>query len=139
MRLDLRSVGIGASEGQEIEERLQMLRGDGFELPAADGKLLDASHSALIGHHRTVREIAGLDFFLDPHIQQIAYRDVFGSGNELLCLIVLHRLSEQGFRFGLALCSGVLLLHQISALVFDVEAVVPLFAFLSDRSFCHRS
>ena len=44
--LDLRSVGIGASEGQEIEEHLQMLRGHGFELPAADGELLDAPHSA---------------------------------------------------------------------------------------------
>ena len=116
-----------------------MLRGHGFEFPAADGKLLDASHSALIGHYRTVGEISGLDFFLDPHIQQIAHRDVFGPGNELLCLIVLHRLAEQGFRFGLAFRPGIFLLHQIPAFVFDVEAVVPLFAFLSDRSFCHRS
>ena len=72
--LDLRSVGIGASERQEIEEHLQMLRGHGFELPAADGELLDAPHSALIGHHRAVGEIAGLDFFLNPHTKNTCSR-----------------------------------------------------------------
>ena len=53
-----------------------MLRGNGFEIPAADGELLDASQSALIGHYRAVGEIAGLDFFLDPHIQQITHCNV---------------------------------------------------------------
>ena len=115
-----------------------MLRCDGFQLSLSDGKLLNASNRALIRRYRSVTETAGFQFFLHPHIQHLPHRDVFGLCYELLRFIILHRLTEHGFRLALACRSRKLTLYQLPAFIFHIEAVVPLASFLSHRTFCHR-
>ena len=115
-----------------------MVGGDAFQLAVANGMLFDAVDCPLVGHHGAVAEISGLQFLLHPHIQQLAHGGVLGLCHELLCLVVLHCLAEQGLRFGFTLRSGELPLYLPPALVLDIEAVVPLFALFAYRTFCHR-
>ena len=136
--LCLCAVGICATEAEEVDICLQMVSRYTFQFSVADRVLLDTVYCTLICHNRTVTQIAGLQFFFHPHIQQRSHRNIFGLRYEFLFLVVLHCLSEQCFCFRLAFCSGELLLHTVSAFIFDIKAVVPLFAFLSYRTFCHR-
>jgi hypothetical protein len=115
-----------------------VVRGDAFQLAVADGVLFDTVDRPLVGHHGAVAEISGLQFFLYPHIQQLAHGGVLGLCHEFFRLVVLHRLAEQGLRFRFALCPGELPLYLPPALVLHIEAVVPLFALFAYRTFCHR-
>ena len=132
-----RAIGIGTAVAHEVNEGLQMVGGDGFQLPLAQGVPLDTAHRPLISHHCAIAQCTRLQFFLHPHIQHIAHGDVFRFRHKPLFLVVLHRPAEQGFRFGLALGAGVLLLHPVPALVLNIEAIVPLFTFFAYRTFCH--
>ena len=109
-----------------------------FQLAFPNRVLLDTVYRTLICHYCTIAQIAGLQFFFHPLIQQRSHRNIFGLGYEFLFLVVFHCLSHKGFCFSLAFSAGKLLLHTVSAFIFDIEAVVPLFAFLSYRTFCHR-
>ena len=117
---------------------MQMVCGHAFQLSAADWILLDTIDCALIRHHRTVAQIAWFQFFLHPHIEQHCHRCIFGFCYEFLFFVILHRFAEQGFRFAFAFSTRKLPLYLSAAFIFDIKAVVPLFAFLSYRTFCHR-
>ena len=59
--------------------------------------------------------------------------------NHCVCVdYILDSLAEHAFRFALALGARELLLNSVATFIFDVEAVVPLLALFSYRSFCHR-
>ena len=133
-----RAVWIYPAEAEKIYECLQMVCGHAFQLSAADGILLDTINCALIRHHRTVAQIAWFQFFLHPHIEQHCHRCIFGFCYEFLFFVILHCFAEQGFRFAFAFRTRKLPLYLSAAFIFDIEAVVPLFAFLSYRTFCHR-
>ena len=108
-----------------------MLHRDGFQLPVSNGMLLDPFRCAVVGHDRSIAERTGFQIFLYPQIQQIAYCQIVSPGYEFLGFVVLHRLAEHGFRFGLAFCSGELRLLAITKtnyhihLIFSERTLLP--------------
>ena len=76
-----------------------MVGGYGFQLSVSYRVLFDTVDRSLIGHYRTIAEIAGFQFFLHPQIEQHTNCDVFRLRNEFLFLIVSDCFSEQGFCF----------------------------------------
>ena len=66
-----------------------MVGGYGFQLSVSYRVLFDTVDRSLIGHYRTIAEIAGFQFFLHPQIEQHTNCDVFRLRNEFLFLIII--------------------------------------------------
>ena len=138
-RFPHRAVRPFTAKAQQVQIALQMIRCDLLQLTVGDGVLLDASGCVDVGGHRAVAQRTGLQFLLNPLVQQPCKGQIFGFCYELLFLIIRHGLAEHGFRFALALRTGKLPLDAVAAGILYIEPIVPLLSLFSYRTFCHSA
>ena len=69
-RFPYRAVRPFTAKAQQVQITLQMIRCDLLQLTVGDGVLLDASGCVDVGGHRAVAQRTGLQFLLNPLVQQ---------------------------------------------------------------------